>query len=167
MSDDAPFEYPRKIVSGAALLLDQAGRLLIVNPTYHSRWEIPGGLAEQGESPSAAARREIAEELGLRIAIGPLLCVEWRPPIPRGPGEGLDGLHFIFEGGVLSEEAIASIRLQEDELAEYALLPPAEALERLPLRLAARVSAALSARPAGPPVYLEAGSEHGVDEEGR
>lgn len=161
MTDDAPpFEYLRKIVSGAVLFLDEGGRLLIVNPTYKSRWEIPGGLAEQGESPARAARREILEELGLDREPGRLLCVEWRPPIPRGVGAGLDGLHFIFEGGVLTSEEIASIRLPADELAEYAFLELEEALGRLPSRLGARVTAAMNVAPGDAPVYLEAGKVH-------
>ncbi len=159
--DGLPFEYPRKIVSGAMLILDERGRVLVVNPTYKTPWEMPGGLAEQGESPARAARREVREELGLDREPGRLLCVEWRPPIPREVGAGLDGLHFIFDGGVLTAEEIGSIRLQREELSEYAFLEASEALERLPARLAARVSAALGVGEGDAPVYLEAGVEHG------
>lgn len=148
---------PRKIVSGAALLFDERGRLLVVNPTYKPEWEIPGGIAEQGEPPSVACHREVLEELGLELSVGPLLCVEWRPP--RAPN--VDGIHFIFEGGVLGAGDIAAIRLPADELSEFAFLAPEEALSRLPLRLANRVAAALSVRPAGPAVYLEAGARVG------
>lgn len=164
--DELPFEYPRKIVSGAVLFLDERGRLLIVNPTYKAHWEIPGGLAEPGESPALAARREVAEELGIKRPPGRLLCVEWRPPIPRGVGAGLDGLHFIFEGGVLSDEEVDAIELQEEELAEFVFLEPEEALARLPGRLAARVQAALEVESGAAPVYLEAGIEYGANTPG-
>ncbi|MBO0812048.1 MAG: (deoxy)nucleoside triphosphate pyrophosphohydrolase [Microlunatus sp.] len=37
------------------------------------RWEFPGGKIESGESGRDALRREILEELGVRITVGPLL----------------------------------------------------------------------------------------------
>ena len=36
-------------------------------------WDIPGGMVEKGETPSAAAIRETKEEVNLDIVIGPIL----------------------------------------------------------------------------------------------
>jgi len=36
-------------------------------------WELPGGKLELGESPEGCVTREIHEELGLHVAIGPIL----------------------------------------------------------------------------------------------
>jgi 8-oxo-dGTP pyrophosphatase MutT (NUDIX family) len=47
------------------LFTDRQGRVLVVNPTYKPRWELPGGAGEEDESPGTAAVREIAEELGI------------------------------------------------------------------------------------------------------
>ncbi len=157
-ADDGPVAYPAKLVSGAAIITDEGGRLLIVNPTYKPDWEIPGGIAEEGEPPSVACRREILEELALDRPVGPLLVVEWRPP--RRPFG--DGLHFIFDGGTFTEAEITAIRLPADELAGYAFVSLEVARERLPERLWTRVRAALDARGGVAPVYLEAGVRPGA-----
>ena len=57
------FATPR--VAAGALFFDDAGRVLLVHPTYKDTWDIPGGYVERGESPAAACRRELQEELGL------------------------------------------------------------------------------------------------------
>lgn len=54
----------------AALVIvrDISGRILLVRSNRRAhRWELPGGSVERGESPMAAAHREVTEETGLRI----------------------------------------------------------------------------------------------------
>jgi 8-oxo-dGTP diphosphatase len=57
-------QQPRKRVSADAIIRDQAGRLLLVNPNYKPDWDLPGGMAEANEAPIDAVRRELREELG-------------------------------------------------------------------------------------------------------
>ncbi len=61
----------RLVVAG---LIEREGRLLICRRRAEDRhgrkWEFPGGKAEPGESPEAALRRELAEELGVEAEIG-------------------------------------------------------------------------------------------------
>ncbi len=53
---------------GVKCLLFDGDRVLLVRHTYGpSRWEVPGGSIKRGEAPLQAARREVAEELGLDI----------------------------------------------------------------------------------------------------
>ena len=42
------------LLSAGALLFDDTGRFMIVDPTYKVGWEIPGGIVEAGESPRQA-----------------------------------------------------------------------------------------------------------------
>ena len=53
-----------RAVSCGVVVTDGA-RVLIGHATRSPRWDIPKGLAELGEEPEAAARRELLEETGL------------------------------------------------------------------------------------------------------
>lgn len=58
-----------------AVVLDPADRVLLVRfefPSVGTRWALPGGGLESGESDHDALRRELSEELGLHdIDVGP------------------------------------------------------------------------------------------------
>jgi 8-oxo-dGTP diphosphatase len=43
--------------------------------SLRGRWFLPGGGVDHGEHPTAALRREIEEESGLTVELGPLLDV--------------------------------------------------------------------------------------------
>ena len=74
----------RKRVSADALIRDEAGRILLVDPGYKPGWDLPGGMAEANESPAECIRREVKEELGLDLHPGPVLCIDWVPPDAPG-----------------------------------------------------------------------------------
>lgn len=144
---------PRKRMAAGALFLDGAGRLYLVKPTYREGWLIPGGVVEADEAPSAACRREVAEELGIAPPVGRLLCVEY---LSEYDGY-TESVQFIFDGGVLTAERMAQIQLQTSELAEGRFASAAEASQLLNPRLAVRVAFALDALTTGRTHYLENG----------
>ena len=151
--DGVVYEVPRIPASAGALIFDRGGRLLIVNPTYKAHWTIPGGVMEaDGETPWEACRREVIEEVGLRVERGRLVAVDFLRPRPGKPG----GMRFLFDCGALPDSALDTVRLQIEELSEYLLVEPARALELLSGPLRRRVGAALALEETGC-VYLEDG----------
>ncbi|MFF5308730.1 NUDIX domain-containing protein [Streptomyces massasporeus] len=131
---------PRVLAGAAALFRDGEGRVLLVEPNYREGWVLPGGTVESddGETPRQGARRETAEEIGLDRELGRLLAVDWvhgtgRPPL----------VAYLYDGGVLSEDEFKAIRLQEEELLSWRLVPREELPEYLPGSLGGRVLAAL------------------------
>ena len=143
----------RKRVSADILLRDAQGRILLVDPTYKPDWDLPGGMAEANEPPAEAVRRELREELGLEVAVGGLLCVDWVSP--HGPWDDL--INFIFDGGVLSTEAISKIQLVDNELRAFEFCDQGQAKERLRPYAWRRVSVALDALETGRATYAQDG----------
>ena len=135
--------------AAAALITDPSGRVLLVKPNYRDHWSLPGGVLEDGEPPHRGCAREVAEEVGLQIRVGPLLVVDWAAPNHERPRPAV---FFVFDGGEVT--AGADIRLQEEELDDYRFTAPGEFGAYLPRFLEARYSAALHARAAGGAVYL-------------
>lgn len=68
----------QKCVVAAAVIDDGTGKLLIgrrrEGKANGGHWEFPGGKVEDNETPRAAVRREISEELGVQIQVGDCLC---------------------------------------------------------------------------------------------
>jgi 8-oxo-dGTP diphosphatase len=58
---------PSHLTVSAVRLLDAEGRILLVRKRGTSLFMQPGGKLEPGETPRAAAIREVEEELGLRL----------------------------------------------------------------------------------------------------
>jgi 8-oxo-dGTP pyrophosphatase MutT (NUDIX family) len=143
----------RKRVSADAIIRDERGRILLVDPVYKPDWDLPGGMAEANEPPAMALRRELREELGLDIQSGGLLCVDWVSP--HGPWDDL--VNFIFDGGALSRDATSALRPVDAELRAAEFCDEGQAKERLRPYVWRRVAVALGALRTGQARYLEDG----------
>jgi ADP-ribose pyrophosphatase YjhB (NUDIX family) len=143
-----------KTVAAGALIRDPAGRVLFVVPNYKPFLDIPGGIVESGEAPSAACAREVGEELGLELPVGRLLVVDWTP----GRGPWSDQVQFVFDGGVLDpDDDAVTIRPAADELTGFRWATLDEARGELRASVFRRLGHALTAAASGRTLHAEFG----------
>ena len=79
-----------------AAVIERGGRILVSQrgPAVGQagRWEFPGGKREAGESDEAALGRELREELGVQVGIGPRIWTARAGPLElRFTQEGFMG----------------------------------------------------------------------------
>lgn len=113
----------------AVVFRDDAGRFLTVRKRGTSRFMLPGGKPEAGESPAATAVREIAEEIGTDISEADLEWIgEFDEPAANEAGMRLHATVFAHpgrpQGGPLAE-------IQDVEWIEPAAMPAREDLAPL------------------------------------
>ncbi|GAA3657867.1 NUDIX hydrolase [Lentzea roselyniae] len=143
------FATPR--MAAGALFVD-GDRVLMVRKTYGERWDLPGGYVDNGESPAAACKREISEELGLDCQVVRPLVIDWAPRESEG-----DKVLWIFDCGQLGTES-ARIRLDPTELDHWEWVPIERVPDRAIPRLARRIRHAYDAYTSGEVMYLEHGT---------
>lgn len=89
-------EYPSRPVVGVGGVIVRGDRALIIKRAHEPRrgeWSIPGGTVEVGERLTDALRRELREETGLDVEVGPVL--ELFDRIHHDP-EGRVRYHFVI-----------------------------------------------------------------------
>ncbi|MFF3619598.1 NUDIX domain-containing protein [Streptomyces sp. NPDC002467] len=136
---------PKALTAASVLFTDAEDRILLVRPSYGStrRWQLPGGGIDSdlGETPRAAARREVQEELGLDLPPGRLLAVNWSHKAGR-PAR----IRFLYDGGVLDARTLARIRLDPAELLAWRTVPRTELRDLVKGALRRQIDASLTAR---------------------
>jgi 8-oxo-dGTP diphosphatase len=71
-------KYPDRPFVGVGAVIVRDGQVLIVKRRFEplaGQWSIPGGAVELGETLAASIVREMREETGLEIAVGPVIEV--------------------------------------------------------------------------------------------
>jgi 8-oxo-dGTP diphosphatase len=143
---------PSHAVSAGVFLVSPAARFLMVQ-TFNrlgAGLVLPGGMVETGESATAGAEREVAEELGLQVAVHRLLAVEHRTRRNGRPSS----IHLVFAAAGTVEES-ADLTLQPEEIAEVHWVHRDDVIERHVGAGQLRMQAALTALDSGTPGYLE------------
>jgi ADP-ribose pyrophosphatase YjhB (NUDIX family) len=146
-----------KIICGAgAIFRDDRDRILLVRPSYRNdTWEIPGGALEPGEDPWRCVQREVKEELGVDLAAGRLLAVDWVPEQPDGRPPLAN---YLFDAGSIDQEwAERHLHPDGGEVTDWRLATPPEWEQLLAPHLARRLHAVTRALTAGTTTYLHYG----------
>lgn len=89
-------KYPDRPYVGVGAVIVADGKVLIVKRKYDplaGQWSIPGGAVELGETLEDSIAREMLEETGLEIAVGPVIEVFDR--ITRDEDGGVR-YHFVL-----------------------------------------------------------------------
>lgn len=120
----------RIVLVAAAALIDPENRVLLaqrpVGKSMAGLWEFPGGKVEQGETPEAALRRELAEELAIEV------CEKCLAPFSFA-SHGYDEFHLLmplflcrnWEGEITPREGQRIAWVRANRLSEYHM-PPAD-----------------------------------------
>ncbi|HEY8978000.1 MAG TPA: NUDIX hydrolase [Streptomyces sp.] len=118
-SDVSLTNPPGRRIGAVVLVLDQEGRVLLVQPTYKpGRWQLPGGGAHAGEAPGVAAARELAEETGLARKISHVFVLDYMP----ASSETAEGYNLVMDGGTLTAEEAASVAVPPEAAEELSAL---------------------------------------------
>lgn len=124
------------------LAYDDEGRLLLVrraNDPGQGRWSVPGGRVEPGEDDAAALVREMREETGLDVLVGPLVGRVVRGPFAiadyscRAVGGVLAAGDDASDARWCDAAALGALPLVDgllDTLAEWDALPRARPRSR-------------------------------------
>jgi len=145
----------KKPIGAGVLFFNQKEELLIVKPWYKNYWSIPGGAVDQNESPQQAVEREVEEEIGLKVKIKNLTCVDY--VINQKMGKKADSIQFLFNGGVLSKNQIGKIKIDNVEITEYQFLEIERVLPKLGKIFRKRLKKALATLVKKEIIYLENG----------
>jgi ADP-ribose pyrophosphatase YjhB (NUDIX family) len=123
-------EYPSRPIVGVGGVAFVGGRVLLVKRRFEplaGRWSLPGGALEVGETLAEGLAREMEEETGLDVDVGPVVDVFDR--ITRDD-DGRARFHYVLvdflctvrAGTPVAGSDVAEVALAEpDDLARYGL----------------------------------------------
>lgn len=143
----------RKRLAAGVLFRDSRQRVLLLETTYKTSWDIPGGSVEAGEAPWVTARREVAEETGLTKPLGRLLVIDYVPAVGVMP----DGMALVWDGGLITEDEVGGLVLTDPEIRSARLCESSAVQALVKPALARRIAAAVDSVDRGVMAYCEDG----------
>jgi mutator protein MutT len=71
-------QYPERPIVGVGAVIVDDGKVVLIRRRYEplaGQWSLPGGAVELGETLEASVVREMREETGLDVEVGPVIEV--------------------------------------------------------------------------------------------
>ncbi|WP_341926319.1 NUDIX domain-containing protein [Nocardioides psychrotolerans] len=115
------------VLSAGVVAFRPGKRVLLVHRPKYDDWSFPKGKLDRGEHAAAAAVREVAEETGLHVRLGPPLRSQ-RYALTSSAGRMKTV--FYWTGRVLGDDDVSGY-LANDEIDAVEWVDAAEAFERL------------------------------------
>lgn len=112
---------PKRMASGAMMLENDAGELLVVKAHYKNYWTLPGGIVEADETPKQSAIRETYEEVGITLDPASVSFVA----VANRLSSEAQTYQFIFKALLATSDPIV---LQKSEIDEYAFVSRSQIL---------------------------------------
>ena len=137
-------EYPERPIVGVGAVIVDGGKVLLIRRRYEplkGQWSLPGGGVEVGEPLEAAVAREMLEETGLVVDVGPVIEVFDR--IMRDDAKRVR-YHFVLidylcwpSGGELraGSDVDDAVGVDPDQLGPFSLTEKATSVIRRALTL--------------------------------
>ena len=138
-------QYPSRPIVGVGAVILVGGKVVLIRRRFEplaGQWSLPGGAVELGETLEASVAREIREEVGLEVEVGPVIEVFDRIMLDdeqhvRYHYVLVDYLCWPVMGELVAGSDVDSVALVDPaELAEYRLTQKATAVIERALQLA-------------------------------
>jgi len=125
MSGTVPVKRPLADVQAAgAVVTRHGGQVLLVHRPRYDDWSFPKGKLDRGEHVTAAAVREVAEETGVDIRLGPPLRSQ-----RYAAGNRMKSVHY-WMGRAVGDDDVSTYR-PNNEIDEVAWVSPDDAMTML------------------------------------
>ena len=137
-----------------ALIFNNNSDLLVLKPSYRDHWVIPGGIVDGGESPSEACKREVFEEIAIKVGEVKLICIVYS----QANSKREESVEFIFSSDVFNTLQESTIRVDGKEIEKWQFVSLDKALNLFKgskRNLEKIIPICLGALKEGKQVYLE------------
>ena len=106
----------------AAIVVDDAGRVLLQRRSDNGQWSPICGVLEPGEQPERAIERQVEEETGLRVRAVRLADAATSPVVEYPNGDRAQFLMVAYRCEICGDDGAAA-RVNDDESLEVRFFP--------------------------------------------